>query len=143
MNLKVKVVGTEHVQQFWPLVEKYITAALEEGLPYPEWSYPYNIEHVRMYLAMGNWTLLIATDEENTIHGAMTVSYIDYPLHRIAFITATGGKFVTNKDTFNQVKEIVKYYGATKLQAYCRDSMVRYLKRFDFEPRNTLVEVLV
>ena len=73
----------------------------------------------------------------------MTLSFIDYPLHRIAFVTATGGKFITNKETLKQLKEIVKFYGATKLQAYCRDSMVRYLKRLDFEPRNTLVETLV
>jgi hypothetical protein len=25
----------------------------------------------------------------------------------------------------------------------CRPSMVRYLQRFNFEPRNTLVEVLI
>lgn len=143
MNLKVKVVGTEHIQQFWPLVESYIKSALDEGLPYPDWSRSYNIHHIQAFLTSGEWVLLVASDEENKIHGAMTLSFVSCPLHRIAFITATGGKFITNKETFNQVKEIVKYYGATKLQAYCRDSMVRYLKRFDFEPRNTLVEVLV
>ena len=131
------------MQQFWPHVEKFLEAAQNEGMPYPESAKSYNVDHIRMYLASGQWKLLIASDEENKIHGAMTLSFIDYPLHRIAFVTATGGKFITNKETLKQLKEIVKFYGATKLQAYCRDSMVRYLKRLDFEPRNTLVETLV
>lgn len=131
------------MQQFWPHVEKYLEAAQNEGTPYPESAKSYNLDHIRMYLASGQWMLLIAADEENKIHGAMTLSFIDYPLHRIAFVTATGGKFITNKETLKQLKEVVKFYGATKLQAYCRDSMVRYLKRLDFEPRNTLVETLV
>jgi len=136
-------VEQQHVQQFWPHVKKYLEASQNEGTPYPESAKSYNIDHIRMYLASGQWMLLIASDEENKIHGAMTISFIDYPLHRIAFVTATGGKFITNEETLKQLKETVKFYGATKLQAYCRDSMVRYLKRLDFEPRNTLVETLV
>lgn len=143
MKLTVKIVEQKYVQQFWPHVEQYIKSALEEGIPYPEWSRSYNIHHIRAFLASGEWILLIASDEDNTIHGAMTISMMDCPLHRIAFVTATGGKFITNNETLQQLKDIVKYYGATKLQAYCRDSMVRYLKRFEFEPRNTLVETLV
>jgi hypothetical protein len=136
-------VEQQHVHQFWSHVEKYLEVSQNEGMPYPESAKSYNIDHIRMYLASGQWMLLIAADEENKIHGAMTISFIDYPLHRIAFVTATGGKFITNEETLKQLKETVKFYGATKLQAYCRDSMVRYLKRLDFEPRNTLVETLV
>jgi len=136
-------VEQQHVHQFWPHVEKYLEVSQNEGMPYPESAKSYNIDHIRMYLASGQWMLLIAADEENKIHGAMTISFIDYPLHRIAFVTATGGKFITNEETLKQLKETVKFYGATKLQAYCRDSMVRYLKRLDFEPRNTLVETIV
>jgi hypothetical protein len=38
---------------------------------------------------------------------------------------------------------LVKLHGATKIQASCRESMVRLLSRAGFEPRNTLVETLV
>lgn len=133
----------KYVQQFWPHVVEFLEASQREGTPYPDSARSYNIDHIRMYLASGQWMLLIASDEKKTIHGAMTISFIDYPLHRIAFVTATGGKFITNKETLQQLKKIVKFFGATKLQAYCRDSMVRYLKRLDFEPRNTLVETIV
>jgi len=96
-----------------------------------------------MFLTSGQWTLFVAVDEENKIHGAMTISYINYPLHRVAFVTTTGGKFIANPDLLEQLKALVKINGATKIQAYCRESMVRLLARANFEPRNTLVEVLV
>jgi hypothetical protein len=96
-----------------------------------------------MFLTSGQWLLLVAVDEEKTIHGAMTVSFVNYPLHRIAFVTTTGGKFIANPELLEQLKVLVKAHGATKIQAFCRESMVRLLSRAGFEPRNTLVEVLV
>ena len=77
------------------------------------------------------------------IHGACTVSFLNYPLHRVAFITTIGGKLISNDDTFQQLKTILKASGATKIQGYGRDAIVRLWKRYNFEPRNTLVEVLI
>jgi hypothetical protein len=64
-------------------------------------------------------------------------------LHRVAFITSTGGKFIATKEVFAQLKRILKELGATKIQGYGKDSIVRLWRRFDFEPRNTLFEVLI
>ena len=91
----------------------------------------------------GQWLLLVAVDEENAIHGAMTVSFVNYPLHRVAFVTTTGGKFIANPALLEQLKQILKTRGATKIQAFGRESMVRLLEKSGFEPRNTLVEVQI
>jgi hypothetical protein len=98
---------------------------------------------MQMFLTSGQWLLLVATDEAGVIHGAATVSFINYPLHRVAFITAIGGKLISNRDTFEQMKLLLKQRGATKIQGYGRESIVRLWKRYNFEPRNTLVEVLI
>lgn len=143
MSLTVRPVDTIHTQQVWPMVEGFIQEALEKGGDFPDWAAGYNASHVQAYLASGQWTLLVATDEEGKIHGAMTISFINYPLHRVAFVTTTGGKFIANPELLEQLKALVKLHGATKIQAYCRESMVRLLARANFEPRNTLVEVLV
>jgi hypothetical protein len=90
---------------------------------------------------MGQWLLLVATDEENKVHGAATVSFLNYPMARVAFITLIGGRLVSNKETFEQLKDILKQRGATKVQGYGRESIVRLWKRYGFEPRTTLVEV--
>lgn len=143
MSLKVVPVGINYVHQTWPSVKQFVLDTFAEGQDFPEATLSYKPEHVLQFLASGQWLLLVAVDEEAKIHGACTVSFINYPLHRVAFVTTYGGQFLSNDVVMNQFKNIMKNNGATKVQAYCRDAMVRLLKRFDFEPRNTLVEVML
>jgi hypothetical protein len=141
MNLTLQYVPTPLVNQAWALVEPYLKAALEQGVE--AGAENYNIHHVRQYVVSGQWLLLVAVDEQNNVHGAATVSFIDYPLHRVAFITTFGGKFITNKDTFKQLTELLKQRGATKVQGMVRPSMLRLSTRYGFTPRNSLIESLV
>ena len=138
MSFKVQPVEANHVAQVWHLVEPFIQDALNKE---PDEAANYNASHVQAYLTSGVWLLLVAVDEENVVQGAMTISFINYPIHRVAFITTTGGKFVIDNGTFKQLCDIAKRYGATKIQAFCRDSMVRLLEKQGFESRTTLVEV--
>ena len=140
MSIKIRPVETNHVSQVWPLVEKHLVDSLVKGGEKEGVDICYNIHHVQSFLTSGSWLLLVAVDEQNKIHGAATVSFINYPLHRVAFITLTGGKLVLNKETFKQLKEILRQRGATKVQAYGRDSMVRLLRRNGFKPQTTLLE---
>ena len=142
MNLRVQPVEVNYVSQVWPLVEQYLIDSLMEGseTDSPEWSKCYNIHHVQGFLTSGTWLLLVAVDENNKIHGAMTISFANYPLSRVAFITLTGGQFIINQPVFEQMVAVLKQYGATKVQAYGRDSMVRLLRRHGFKPQTTLLE---
>ena len=143
MNLTVRPVDVTHIQQVWPMVEGYIQESMNKGGDFHEWANGYNLSHIQAFVTSGQWLLLVAVDEERVIQGAMTVSFLNYPLHRVAFVTSTGGKFIANPELLEQLKDLVKVHGATKIQAFCRESMVRLLSRAGFEPRNTLVEVLV
>jgi hypothetical protein len=131
------------MQQTWPMVKPFIVEAMEKGGAFPDWAASYTVDHIQGFLTSGQWLLLVAIDEENTIQGATTVSFINYPLHRVAFVTAIGGKLISSQDTFEQLKTLLKQRGATKIQGYGRESIVRLWKRYNFEPRNTLVEVLI
>lgn len=139
MNLTVRHVEATHVQQVWPIVAAFIEDALSKVEGDPD----YNIHHVQSFLTSGQWLLLVAVDEEGVVHGAATVSFINYPMHRVAFITAIGGKLISNQETFDQLRNLMKSYGATKIQGFGRESIVRLWQRYNFEPRNTLVEVLL
>ena len=143
MSLTVRPVDVSHIQQVWPMVQGYVQEALDKGGDFPEWADGYNVHHIQSFVTSGQWLLLVAIDEEKAIHWAMTISFINYPLHRVAFVTTTGGKFIANPELLEQLKALVKLHGATKIQAFCRESMVRLLSRAGFEPRNTLVETLV
>jgi hypothetical protein len=138
MILRVAPVDPNHIQQIWSRVEHYIKDALQKGMP--EGSGNYNEHHVQQFLISGQWLLLVAVDENNEVHGAATVSFINYPLHRIGFVTTIGGKLISNKETFEQLKAILIQRGATKIQGACRESVVRLWHRYGFEPCTTIVE---
>lgn len=139
MNLRVQAVDSAYVHQVWPMVTGYIEDALRKS----EDAADYNIHHVQMFLATGQWLLLVATDEDNAVHGAATVSFINYPLSRVAFITTIGGKLVSSDETFEQLKALMQQRGATKIQGFGREAIVRLWKRYNFEPKTTLVEVKI
>lgn len=143
MKLSIRVVDGAYVNQTWPFVAPFIEDALQKGGDFPDWSANYNAEHIRLYVTSGSWLLIVAVDEEGKLHGACTVSFVNYPLHRVAFITSIGGKLITSEDALAQFKNILRASGATKIQGYVRESMVRLSKRYNFEPRNTLVETLI
>ena len=138
--MKIQPVPLEYVNQTWPLVEQYVASALNEG----DSSEPlYNVHHVRGYVVSGSWLLCVAVDEDNNICGAGTISFANHPMHRVAFVTTVGGRLISNRDTVEQVKSIARQNGATVLQAFGRPSIVRLWRRYNFESRNTLVEVLL
>ena len=134
MTLIVKAVPTNYVAQSWPLVENYIESAVSWG------GEDYTLEQVQVYLSQGGWNLLVAVDEQGAVHGAATVTFLNYPNDRIAFITFIGGKLVSNKDTFGQLKDLLKASGATKIQGAARESIARLWSRYGFEERYRIVE---
>jgi hypothetical protein len=137
MTLTISPVALQHVHQTWPLVEQYIVEAQKFG------GDDYTLDQIKVYVAQGQWLLLVAVDEKSAIHGAMTVSFINYPNDRVAFVTSAGGKLIVNEDSLKQLKTIVRQMGATKIQAAVRPSMVRLLGRTGFYERYTTVETRI
>lgn len=141
--ISVHAVPLEFVQQTWPLAKPHIISGLQEGSGENNTRMTYNDDHVLSYLVAANWELFVAIGEDGLMKGAATVSYINYPLHRVAFITAVGGRLIASQDSFNQLKILFKARGATMIQGYGRPSIIRLWKRFDFQPRSTLLETLI
>lgn len=135
--MKIQHVPVEFVQQVWPSVEGFITSANEYG------GDDYTLEQIRLYVGTGQWLLLVASDEENKIHGAATVNIYNMPNDRIAFITFIGGKLISSHDTFEQMVRILKAYGATKIQGAARESIARLWKRYGFIERHIIVETRI
>jgi len=136
MTFKVQPVPVQLVNQVWSKVEPFIKSA-EEKFGGSE----YTTEQIKVYLVTGQMMLLVATNESTEIHGAATVSFINYPNDRVAFVTAIGGKLVTSPETFAQMAEVFKANGATKIQGMAKEAVARLWKRFGFEEKAILVEV--
>lgn len=141
MTLKIQPVDINYVNQVWHLVEPFIEEALQKGEQGTDANY--TAAHIQVFLTTGAWLLVVAVDEQNVVQGAATISFLNYPLHRVAFITAIGGKLITNDETFAQFSALLKQRGATKIQGFTRESMVRLSTKYGFKPVNTLIEVKI
>lgn len=137
MPLFVKHIPFQFVAQTWPLVEEHIESARKHGQG------DYTIDQVKMLVSMGQWLLMVVVDEEEKIHGAITSSFLNYPNDRVAFITFIGGKLIVAKETFDQMCNILKSNGATKIQGAVRPSIARLWSRFGFQHKTSIVEVKI
>jgi hypothetical protein len=137
MSLVIRHVSIQYVNQAWPLVEKFISEAQKYC------GDDYTLDQVKVYVSTGQWLLVVATNDEGAIHGAATVSFLNYPNDRIAFVTFIGGKLISNKETFGQFKDLLKANGATKIQGAAREAIARLWSRYGFEERYRIVETKI
>jgi hypothetical protein len=133
----VKQVHLNYCAQAWSNVEKHIAEALKYG------GDDYTLEQVKLFVCNGQWLLLVAVDEQDAIHGAATVSFLNMPNDRIAFITFIGGRLISSRDTYAQMVKIFKQLGATKVQGAARESIARLWHRYGFEERYRIVEAKI
>jgi len=134
MTLTIQPVFTQHFHQTWPLVEGFLAEALKWGED------DYTAEQAKAYLARGDWLLVVAVDEKSVIKGAAAVNFFNMPNDRIAFVIAIGGKLISNQDTYQQFSELLKSYGATKIQGAAREAIARLWTRYGFKERYRIVE---
>jgi hypothetical protein len=135
--MKIQLVPVQHTAQTWPLVESYMAESQAQSKG------DYTLDQIKMYVLTGGWLLLVATDVDNKIHGAMTIEFHNRPNHRVAFVTGTGGKSIINDETFKQLEGICRTNGATAIECAARDSVSRLLNRFGFKDKYRIVEVIL
>ena len=134
--MRILPILTTDVARFFPLAEPLLAA----GFEYSQGDY--NTDNAKVYLSNGQWQLLIAADKDTNVVGAATVEYFNRPNDRVAFFTCVGGKFLTTPEVFAQVRDILKYNGATKIEGAARESAARLWKsKFGFEEKYKIVEV--
>jgi hypothetical protein len=137
MKLTIQPVFTAAFHQAWPFVEGFLAEALKWG------DDDYTVEQAKVYLARGDWLLVVAVNEENVIHGAAAVSFNNMPNDRIAFVVAIGGKLISSQDTYAQFTALLKAQGATKIQGAARESIARLWTRYGFKERYRIVEAKI
>lgn len=130
----LKLVHKNFVSQSWNLVSGFIGDALEFS------DDDYSLDQAKVYLTNGQWQLIIALDNLGKIKGCCTVSFLNYPNDRVAFITTIGGKFISDKDIYKEFTELLKAQGATKVQGAARESIARLWRRLGFKEKYIIVE---
>jgi hypothetical protein len=131
--MKILRIPTDQIAQRWQAIAPFIKDSLAHS------GEDFTIDQVKVYLSSGQW-LTLGVFGEQTMLGVIAVQFTNMPNDRVAFITAIGGKNITNSDTFNQFQAILKAHGATKIQGGVRESVARLWRRLGFSQRYILVE---
>jgi len=126
--MKIQHVDINYTNQIWPQVEQFIDAALA-------YQDDYSIEHVKVFVTNGTWTLIVAIDDEQTIHGAATIMFYNRPNDRVAFVVTMGGKLITGSETYAQFTDLLKAFGATYIEGASRASAMRLWERFGLKEK--------
>lgn len=134
-DLTIQYVPVYALHHVWAGVEHFLRDALEQA-----GADEYTVEQLKVYLSQGAQDLFVAVDSLNCVHGAATVSFVDYPQQRVAFVTAIGGKLFTNQATWGQFTSLLKSKGATRVQGAARESIARLWRRYGFKERHVIVE---
>jgi hypothetical protein len=134
--LNTYIVPATNIQQVWNKVENMLSSAMIHS------GGEYNIDQLKVMLVQNKQTLFVAADENMDIKCASTIEWINHPNDRIAFITAIGGK--TSKSSFEQLINLLKNNGCTKIQGAAYESVARLWKRqYGFENRYIIVELKI
>jgi hypothetical protein len=126
-------ISPDQIAQRWQAIAPFIADSLAQS------GGDFTIDQVRLYLSSGQW-LTLGVFDGNDMLGVIAVQFTNMPNDRVAFITAIGGKNITNSDTFQQFQAILKAHGATKIQGGVRESVARLWRRLGFSQRYILVE---
>ena len=134
MNIQRVDIG--HVHRVWPMVEAHLASAVEHSRG------DYTMESVKVLVATGQWLLLVAVNDEG-VKGAATVTFSNRPHDRVAFITLIGGRLISNTDTFEQLKNLLRSLGATCIEGAAREAIARLWTRYGFEEKYSIVGVKI
>jgi hypothetical protein len=132
--IEVHRVLPEWAPRTWPLVAVFIDAALQHATDGT------TEDDARIHVFSGRWQLFVAV-EEGKIRGAAVVDIFNRGKDRVAFIVAIGGRLITSKDTFAQLKAQLVLLGATELEGAARESVARLWTRYGLTEKHRIVGV--
>ena len=135
--MKIQHVPIEYVNQTWPMIAEFLQAAIDRQ----EGEKDYTLDHIQSLVSSGQWMLLVAVTDDGKLEGAATVNYINRPKHRVAFITAIGGRLITNPNTFQQMVNVLKQFGATSIEGAVDDAVERLWRRYGFVEKYKILGV--
>lgn len=135
--MNVYCVPVEAVNSVWNTVGVLLEKALTKN------DTEYDLNDVKTAIATGKWKLFVSVNENDEIHGAAVVSFLTYPKTHVAFIPCLGGKMLINQECFNKFKDLLKSYGADRIQGYVNDSIERLYKRINLFRKAALVEMKI
>lgn len=99
------------------------------------------IEQVEYSVRTGSVFLLVWDEPEEGITGACTVEFIDYPRERIGHVNLMGGKGIVRQHVFEEAKNWMRSFGATKAQCWAKGTLVDMYKKMGMENTHQVMRI--
>ena len=135
--MKLYIVPTTHVQQYWHLAEPLLQLALDKG------NDEFTTDQLKLMVTQGQQQLLLLMKDtyRDKCVCALTVQWIMYPNDRVCYITYIGGK--NTKAGFEQFKNWARSNGGTCIQGSTKyESIVKLFNRlYGYKKKYTLMEL--
>jgi len=125
----------ETVEDIWKEVSVYFQRALNKH------DAEYTLDDLKNLIVNGSWKLFVFINDDNKINGAAVVSFITYPRSHTAFVTCIGGNQLINEEYYKKFMELLKNYGATRVQGYVTASIERLYRKLGIARKTTMVEI--
>jgi hypothetical protein len=116
-------VHPNELPKIWPIAAPMLQRALDLDPAVV------TIEQVEFSVRTGRTFLLVWDEPGEGITGAVTVEFIDYPRERVAHVNLMGGKGVVRQHVFDEAKEWMRSFGATKAQCWARGTLVQMYEK--------------
>lgn len=133
MSLEVRQIGLKCMPVIFQKVKGFIAKGLKD-------TDDCTADDAKQYLERGDWQLFVVFNEENEIKGAYVTTLNHAPTGKIAVIISAAGDGLASIEVFNQLCEIFKVSGATRVRALAKESAARLYKRVGFVEKAILVE---
>jgi hypothetical protein len=114
---------SNELPKIWPIAAPMLQRAIDLE---PE---AITIEQVEYSIRTGRVFLLVWDEPEEGITGAVTVEFIDYPRERVAHVNLMGGKGIVRQHVFDEAKNWMRSFGATKAQCWARGTLVQMYEK--------------
>lgn len=124
-----------HLPQVWPVAAPLLQKAIDLEPT------AITIEQVEYSVRTGSVFLLVWDEPEEGITGACTVEFIDYPRERIGHVNLMGGKGIVRQHVFEEAKNWMRSFGATKAQCWAKGTLVDMYKKMGMENTHQVMRI--
>lgn len=121
--------------QVWPVAAPLLQKAIDLE---PEMI---TIEQVEYSVRTGRVFLLVWEEPNEGITGAVTVEFMDYPRERVAHVNLMGGKGIVRQHVFEEAKQWMRSFGATKAQCWARGTLVQMYEKMGLENTHQVMRI--
>lgn len=136
-KIYAQVLPLHLVHQTWEKVKPFVEVA------WTSHSDECTADQALVYVAKGDWMVVVFADEMAEIHGAALVKIYNATNARIAYCLSCGGKGILTQETFSQYCAILKSMGATRIRTAGQAPIARLLRRFGYKELYRTVEVSI